>query len=221
MFKLFAALLLAGTASAQAPDVDPAPIDQQDDTHILGVVPNYNAVETPKPFQPLSAGGKFKIAAEDSFDPFSWVITGLFAGWQQWDHQDREFGQGVAGFSKRYGALFADQAIGNYLTEAVMPTWLHEDPRYFRLGVGNFWKRTGYAVTRVLVTRTDANKSRFNTSEIAGNMIGAALGDLYHAPSERNLGEVMERFAVSVGGDSGFNLLKEFWPDIRRKFLKK
>ncbi len=221
MLKLFLALLVSGIAAAQSPDVAPDPIEQQEDTHILGVVPNYDAVEIPKPFQPIPPGEKFKIAAEDSFDPFSWGITGVYAGWQQWNHQDREFGQGVAGFSKRYGALFADQAIGNYMTEAVMPTWLHEDPRYFRLGTGTFWKRVGYALTRVLVTRTDTNRERFNTSELAGNMIGAAIGDLYHAPSERSFSEVAERFGISVAGDAGFDVLKEFWPDMRHKFLKK
>jgi len=221
MVKLLAALLLAGTASAQTAEVDPNPVDQQDDTHILGIVPNYDAVETPKPFQLLSVGGKFKIAANDSFDPYTWVINGIYAGVEQWNRQDREFGQGAEGFGKRYGALFADQAISNYLTEAIMPAWLHDDPRFFRLGVGTFWKRTSYAMTRVLVTRTDADGRRFNTSEIAGNMIAAAMGDFYHAPSERNFGEVMERFAVSVVSDSCFNVLREFWPDMRHKVLKK
>jgi hypothetical protein len=221
MVKLFAALLVAGSAFAQTADVDPAPALQPDENHILGVVPIYNTVETPKPFQRLSAGGKFQIAAQDSFDPYTWVITGLYAGAEQWNRQDKEFGQGAAGFAKRYGALFADQAISTYMTEAIIPVWLHEDPRFFRLGEGTFWKRTGYAMTRVLVTRTDQDRRRFNTSEIAGNMIGAAVGDLYHAPSERGLGEVLERFAVSVISDSGFNVLKEFWPDMRHKVLKR
>jgi hypothetical protein len=221
MVKLFTALLLSGIAWAQSADVAPDPIEQQEDNHIFGVVPAYDAVETPKPFHPLSAGGKFKIAFEDSFDPYTWVITGLYAGVEQWNRQDREFGQGAAGFGKRYGALFADGVLSNYMTEAVLPAWLHQDPRFFRSGEGTFWKRTSYALTRVVVTRSDMNHRRFNSSEIAGNMIGAAMSDLYHAPSERGFGEVMERFAVSVVSDAGFNVLKEFWPDMKHKFLKK
>ena len=221
MDKLFAGLLVAGVAFAQSAGVDPNPAPEQEDNHILGVVPNYNAVEIPKPFQPLSAAGKFKIAAQDSFDPYTWVVTSFYAGAEQWNRQDKEFGQGAVGYSKRYGALFADQAISTYLSEAILPVWLHEDPRFFRLGVGTFWKRTGYAMTRVLVTRTDQDRRRFNTSEIAGNIVAAAIGDLYHAPSERSFGEVLERFAVGVVSDSGFNILKEFWPDMRRKVLKK
>ncbi len=187
----------------------------------MGVVPIYNAVEVPHPFIPLTPKGKFKIAAEDSFDPYTWVINGIYAGAEQLNHQDREFGQGAAGYAKRYGALFADQAISTYFTEAFLPVLFHEDPRYFRRGEGNAWKRAGYAMTRVLITRIDSGGKRFNTSEIFGNAAGAAIGSLYHAPSERDGGEIAERFALGVISDAGFNVLKEFWPDMRHKVLKR
>ena len=223
MVKLLAVLLLAGAAGAQAPDAQQNPDSQlPPEEHILGVVPNYNTVETPSAYPgPLAVKEKFKLAAEDAFDPFSWVVTGLYAAAEQWNLQDREFGQGMEGYGQRYGALFADQAISSYLSEAMVPALLHEDPRFFRSGTGSFWKRAGYAMSRVLVTRTDAGTWRFNNSEIAGNMLAAALGDLYHAPSDRGAGEVMERFSLSVVSDAGFNVLKEFWPDMRHKLFNK
>ena len=221
LVKFVTTLLFASAAFAQTADVIPDTLDQESDTHILGIVPNYNAVEVPKPFTPLTTKGKFKIGAEDSFDPYTWVLTSFYAAVAQELNQDREYGQGAAGYAKRYGAQFADGAISNMLTESFLPTLLHEDPRFFRRGEGGFWSRTGYAASRVLVTRTDKGSNRFNTSEIAGNMVGAAIGDLYHAPSERPFSEVIERFAISTISDSAFNVLKEFWPDMRRKVLKK
>lgn len=219
MFKLLAVLLLVRFGSAQT-EIEPDPA-QKEQNHILGVVPIYNAVEVPHRFTPLTTRGKFKIAAEDAFDPYTWVVNGLYAGAEQWNHQDREFGQGTAGYAKRYGALFADQAIATYFTEALLPMLLHEDPRYFRRGEGNAWKRAGYALTRVLITRVDSGRTRFNTSEIAGSAAGAAIGNLYHAPTERGGGEIAERVGLAVISDAGFNVLKEFWPDMRHKVLKR
>jgi hypothetical protein len=219
MVQLFAVLLLACLCRAQT-GIEPDPAEKEE-THIMGMVPLYNAVETPHRFIPLTPKGKFKIAAEDSFDPYTWIVNGIYAGAEQLNHQDREFGQGAAGYAKRYGALFADQTIGTYFTEAILPVLFHEDPRYFRRGQGSAWKRAGYAITRVLITRNDSGGRRFNTSEILGNASGAAIGALYHAPSERSGDDIAERFALSMISDAGFNVLKEFWPDMRHKVLKR
>jgi len=191
-----------------------------DDNHIMGLVPNYATVNDPAhPFQSIPIREKFKLAAQDAFDPFSWVITGLYAGAAQWGNNYAQFGQGARGYAKRYGAAFADGAIGNYMTEAIMPSILHEDPRYFRLGTGTNWKRIGYALTRVLVTRTDAGGMRFDNSEIEGNLIAAAIANLYYPSNNRGIGNTLDKFTVNVVSDAGFNVLKEFWPDMRRKVL--
>ena len=208
-------LLICGVARGQEPDSD------NQDNRILGVIPNFATVEVPQRAKPMTPGGKFKLAAKDSFDPFSWGMNGVYAGVSQWQHQYPEWGQGAAGYGKRYGALFTDQAVSGFLSEAVLPTLLHEDPRFFRLGKGSFWKRTGYALTRVLVNRTDAGPDRFNNSEIFGNLMAAAMGTLYYPASGRTADETIERFGVAVVSDAGFNVLREFWPDMRRKVLKR
>src|SRR5580700_10130275 len=166
--RLLPALACIAVAAAQAPDPPPEgkpdgivePLaspagNSHDDTHILGVVPNYATVNDPTLYKPIRASEKFKLAAEDSFDPFSWVIVGFYAGVAQWGNNYRQYGQGTEGYAKRYGAAFADGTISNYMTEAIMPCLLREDPRYFRMAVGSAWKRTGYALTRVLVTRSN------------------------------------------------------------------
>lgn len=233
--RLLPALACIAVAAAQAPDppevktdgiADPAPNSRPagnagEDNHILGVVPNYATVNNPIAFKPIRASEKFKLAAQDSFDPFTWVIVGIYAGVAQWGNDYRQFGQGAQGYAKRYGAAFADGTISNYMTEAIMPCLLRQDPRYFRMAVGNPWRRTGYALTRVLVTRTNSGRESFNSSEVAGTMIAAGIANLYYPSDNRSAGQTMDKFAVNLLSDAGFNVLREFWPDMRRKVLHK
>jgi hypothetical protein len=195
---------------------------QDDDHHIFGLIPNYNAVNDPSyHYEPISTAEKFRIAAHDGFDPFSWVTTALYAGVGQWQNQYPQFGQGSKGYAKRYGGAFADGAISNFMSEAILPSLLHEDPRYFRLGKGSALHRIGYTISREWITRTDSGRERFNISEIVGNLGAAGLSNLYYPSQERSASETMMKFAVNIVGDAGFNVLKEFWPDWRHKFLHK
>lgn len=229
MGKLSVAFLFALIAGAQAPDPpDPktdateAASSKYDENHILGIVPNYTTVNNPpKQYEPISPREKFKLATEDTFDPYSFVITGIYAGVAQWGNNYRQFGQGMEGYGKRYGAALADGTISNYITEGILPTLLHEDPRLFRLGTGTIWKRIGYAASRVLITRTDSGGERFNVSEIVGNMISASISNCYYPPLNRSFDNTLEHFEINVVSDAGFNVLKEFWPDMRCRVLHK
>jgi hypothetical protein len=186
-------------------------------------VPDYDTVRNSSGvILPISARTKFWLATEDVFDPFSFLITGFYAGGSQLTNQYHEFGQGVAGYAKRYGGAFADNAVGNYMTEGLWPVMLHQDPRYFRMGPQfGFWKRVGYSASRVLVTRGDSGARQFNFSEVVGNGVAASIAAAYYPPSSRHPEEVCEKWALNVGSDAGFNILKEFWPDMRQKFFKK
>jgi hypothetical protein len=225
---LLAALIGTGIGAAQssteAADTNPEGVlasqkSTYEETHIM-VVPNYATVNDPaKAYKPLTTGEKFVIAAHDSFDPFNWVLTGVYAAVYQKENNYSGFGQGGAAYAKRYGAVFADGAISTYFSEAFLPVLLHEDPRYFRLGEGSKWKRAGYALTRVLVTKTDAGNWRFNNSEIFGNMIAVGISNAYYPAANRTVGETFEKFTIGVVSDAGFNVLKEFWPDMRHKVL--
>jgi hypothetical protein len=222
MVKLLCALVCTGCAIGQNADSAVDAVPKSDDKHILGVVPNYATVNDPaQRFQSIPSKEKFKLAAQDAFDPFSWVITGIYAGVAHWGNDYAGYGQGAQGYAKRYGAAFADGAISNYMTDAIFPTLLHQDPRYFRLGAGSGWKRAGYALTRIVVTRSDRGAWQFNTSELAGNAVAAGLANLYYPRENRTGGDTLEKFAVNVFSDAGFNVLKEFWPDMRHKILHK
>jgi hypothetical protein len=196
---------------------------QPKNDRIFGVLPNYRTVENPNiRMAPLSAKGKFKLAVEDSFDPYAYVIAGAFAGFGQTKDDPKSWGEESWGpFAKRYAASFADQTNENIMTEAVVPSLLKEDPRYFRLGTGGFFKRTGYAVSRIWVTQTDAGHRTFNFSEIMGAGASAGISNIYYPREDRTMSANLSRWGVMVGEDTFFNLLKEYWPDIHHKILKR
>ena len=192
--------------------------DQPLDKRILGVLPNYRTVQDNGHVEPIPASRKFWIASKDSFDYPIWLLAAGFAGYYQLLNSNPEFGQGVKGYAKRYVTSFADQSIGNLLTEGAMPCILHEDPRYFRRGTGSFWYRIGYASTRVFVTHTDAGTVRFNYSEWVGNSIAVAISNAYYTRS-RDVADNLDKLGLQVATDSISNCIKEFWPDIKRKYI--
>ena len=212
--------IIGRLAFGQTPS-DPAAAEaQQEDRRILGVLPNYRTVEDSRPFSPITAKRKFTIAAKDSFDYPVYFISGGFAALYQLDNQNPSFGQGLKGYGKRYAAAYGDQAIGNILTEGLVPTLFREDPRYFRRGSGGIGGRLRYALTRVLLSRTDKGNWNFNYAEWVGNGAAAAISNLYYPSDTRNFHDNLEKVSVSVGTDAFSNVLKEFWPDVKRKLHK-
>jgi hypothetical protein len=187
--------------------------------HIFWVIPNYRADELSSKYSPLRPKQKFQVALSDSFDPSAFLVAGVFAGVNMAQRQYPSFGNGAEGFGKYYGGAFADQAIGNMMTEAVLPIMIHQDPRYFVMGSGGFWKRTGYAISREFVTRGDSGRNQFNTSEIAGNLVAAGISNAYYPAADRSLGNTMNKWGQQIALDTVFNITKEFWPDVRHKLL--
>jgi hypothetical protein len=218
-FSIVFALLLFGAAlhaQEESQDAVPTAANAVPDTHIFGVLPNYRTAPDGD-FQPITWRQKFNIARHDSFDPPGFGIAAVYTAVYHLENTNPEFGQGVKGYLHRYGTTYGDQMIGNMMTEGVMPSLLHEDPRYYRRAHGSIPVRTLYALSRIFVTRTDANKQRFNFSEFAGNAIAVEIASAYY-PDERSPGETAHRFATQLMTDSISNCLKEFWPDIKRHF---
>jgi len=216
-----AAASAPATPSADSTSAVPA---GQVDKRIFGVLPNYRTADGTVPFSPITTKQKFTIAVKDSFDWPVYLLSGAFAGLYQLDDQNPSFGQGVKGYAKRYGASYGDQAIGNMMTEAIMPSLFHEDPRYFRIGPGGGTKkhRVVYALTRVMIDRSDKNTPRFNFSEWVGNGTAVAISNLYYPADTRDVADNIEKLGVQVATDAFSNVLKEFWPDIKKKwFVKK
>jgi hypothetical protein len=185
--------------------------------HILGVFPSHNIAPCLFPYKPIPTGEKFKIASADAFDPGAILAAGMVAGAAQFFNSNRPFGQEASGYTRYWGAAYA---IGDYFREGIFPSVLHQDPRYFRKGVGSTRSRVAYAVSRVFWTQTDAGGTTFNSSDILGSASEVAVSSLYYA-NHRTARGASVGFASQIGGAIAADILKEFWPDFLRKLTRK
>ena len=212
--------------NAQKPDpaVGKSKLEQETGTvndRLFEVLPNYGTVESSENLPPLSSGQKFRIASASVFDWAAYPFNGALAAIAQAKNDPSSWGQGWGAYGKRYGASFADNSIGTYMTVAVFPSFFHEDPRYFQVGKGSFSHRAIYAMDRLFVTRKDSGSLGFNYSESIGNAAAAALSNIYHPAQDRTAARNASTFGFLILYDGLANELKEFWPDIRRKLLHK
>ncbi len=192
------------------------------DERLFWVIHDFLLIENAKPLPPLSPGAKFKVVARNTFDRVNFPVYGVLAGISQAENSEAGYGQGAAGYGKRYAAAFADHTIQSFMTGAILPSILRQDPRYFQLGKGGFWRRTGYAVSRIFVTRADSGRMQFNSSEIFGSAISAGICTYtYHPRSDHTVRNSLGVLGTQVGLDTMTSVLNEFWPDIHRHFRKK
>lgn len=188
------------------------PVHTSEAKRLFGIIPNYRTSETLHPYTPISGKQKFHLAAQDSFDRGTMLLAAAFAGIDQITNSEKSYGQGVEGYAKYWGSEYGTFVIGNYMTEGVLPTLLHQDPRYFRMGCCG-WKRVGYALGQIVWTHSDSGRGQFNYSEIGGNSIAVGISTAW-SRDERTGGDFASALATQLGVDAAVNVLKEFWPDI-------
>jgi hypothetical protein len=210
-------------ADSSTPTTPPNPQPDQEPPggkRVFGVLPNYRTADISQEGNAITNRQKLAIASKDSFDyPLVLLAAGL-AGISQLSNQNPSFGQGVEGYAHRLVTGYADQAMGNLFTEGLFPVLLHEDPRYFRRGTGSVGSRTSYALTRIFVTKTDSGGTRFNYSEWLGNAAGVAISNAYY-PDTRDWSDNATKLLEQCATDAVSQVLKEFWPDIKRKWFHK
>jgi hypothetical protein len=209
------------------PEPVPTPADQKTDNsegiqtkRMFWVVPNFAAVSANTQLPRQSVREKFWLATQDSVDYSSFIWAGLLAGQSMALKSSPELHNGFAGYGRYYWRAFADQASGAYFTEAIVPAITHEDPRYYTLGHGSFFHRTAYALFQVVHTKTDSGGVSFNYSEIVGNGMEAGLSNLYYPPQERGLRQTARNWGTGLEAAALNNIIREFWPDIRKKILR-
>jgi hypothetical protein len=183
---------------------------------ILGIVPNFRAVSANTKLPPMSVKDKFVTASEDSFDYSAVFIPLVLAGYNLERNSTPEFGHGGVGYGRYLWHSAVDQTSENYFVEFIGPALTHQDPRYYTLGSGGFFKRTGYALSRAVITRNDAGKEVFNSSEVFGAGASAGLSNLYYPSPERTFGNTADQWGLDVGIDAATFVFKEFWPDINQ-----
>lgn len=163
---------------------------------------------------------RIKLASEDALDRGTIAQAALFGGEGRLTNANRSFGQGGAGFGRYFGAAYGDLVIGDYMTEAIFPVILHQDPRYFRRGTGTGWSRLAYAMGQIFWTHRDSGGTQFNYSEVMGNAAAAAISNAYYA-DDRTAKDAALKLGVQLGDDIAGNVLKEFWPDLKRLFRRR
>jgi hypothetical protein len=200
-------------------------------------LPNFLTLQGTQKLPPLSTKDKFKVVALGTFDYFEYPWWGALAAINQAENNEPGYGQGWEAYAKRYGSTAGDSMIENFMVGAVFASALHQDPRFYQSGKGGFWKRSGYAVTRIVVTRNDSGNRQFNYSEVFGSATAAAISVYsYHprstflstptnphlyVPSDRTLSHVASTWGTQMMLDSITIMLKEFWPDIHKKMSHK
>jgi hypothetical protein len=188
---------------------------------IFTVMPNYGTVENATALPPLTTGQKYRLATAGAFDYFAFPFNAALAGIAQANNSPKSWGQGWGAYGKRFGSSFADNSIGTYMTTAIFPSLLKEDPRYYQMGHGTFKARAWHGIERLFVTRTDSGHDRFNFSEAVGNGAATAISNIYHPDEDRTFGRNIGTFGMLFMWDGLSNEMKEFWPDIRRKVFHK
>jgi hypothetical protein len=222
-YTLVLAAFLASPLMAQEngvkesqPEGNPQPAESK---RIFGIIPNYRTSPSLLHYTPLTVREKFTIARQDALDRGTVILGAAFGAESQLTNANRSFGQGGAGFGRYFATSYADYFIGDYMTEAVFPSLLHQDPRYFRREKGSGLSRLGYSMGQIFWTHTDGGKGQFNYSEIGGNSAAVAISNAYYEDS-RTASDAIVKLSTQLGVDLAANVLKEFWPDLNRKFRR-
>jgi len=230
LLSFAAPLVLFAQSPVDPPDpVDPiapviVPADAPTLTHdrIFGIIPNFQTVNDPtKPYVPLQVREKWLLFVRETIDPYTFASAAAGAGISQWHNDDPKYGVGFKPYMQRFGAAYADVATQNFFSDAVLASFFHEDPRYFRKGPGSpVVHRIFYAMSRVVITRRDSGKDAFNFSGILGMGMGIALSNAYYPPASINGPEMGSRVGTSLISSALGNLLPEFWPDFKAKLAR-
>lgn len=195
-------------------------LKEQERQRVAGVMATFNTTRNWDAV-PLSPGQKYRLFFKSASDPWPFFLTGVVAGIGQAEDSYSEWGQGFQGYAKRYGAAYSDYFIGNFFGNAVLPSLLHEDPRFFQKGTGRATTRALWAAASTVWCRRDNGTWGPNYANVAGNMIGAAIARVYYPESERTVSETInDGLTISVEGIVGAEVI-EFWPDIARHYKRK
>lgn len=184
-------------------------IKEQEKQRVLGIIPNFYVTYIPDA-APLNSKQKFKLAWRSTVDPVTFVVTGAVAGIEQSQDEFNGFGQGAAGYGKRYGAVYADTVIGTFIGSAILPSLLKQDPRYFYKGSGSKRSRILYAMANAVICKGDNGRWQPNYSGIVGGFAAAGISTLYYPPEHNEAELAVENTLIGIGATAATNLLQEF-----------
>ena len=190
-------------------------VKEQIHQRVLGVFPNFY-ITFRSDAAPLTTKLKFRLAWKSSSDPVNILGTAFFAGLQQAGDEYPEFGQGAQGYGKRFGTAYADVIVSTFLSGAVFPSLLQQDPRYFYKGTGSTGSRIWRAVSNSIICKGDNGRWQTNYSNILGSFGGAAISSTYY-PTQNQASVVLSNGFIRMGESSLTGVVQEF---IFPKFMK-
>src|SRR5712664_2822333 len=218
------------TKNAAAPCVEPPPMVRLEDydgplKKVVGTFarPLERKAVHPPHYKPgamlctLNLKDKFVLFVQDSVDPVTFLSTAFSAAIDHSADTDPSYGQGAEGYGRRFGDEFANQASSRFFKDFAYPWIFSEDPRYYRLAHGHAGKRLLHAMEHSVVAHRDDGTRMFNFSEWLGTASAVVLSNTYQRDNERGFAPAAQSVGYSVLQDVGFDVLREFWPEISRK----
>lgn len=195
-------------------------LKKQEQQRVFGVMAAFNTTSNADAL-PLTPKQKFQLFFKSATDPWPFVLTAFGAGIDQAEGSPYEYGGGIGGYAKRFGAGYADYFTGNFFGNALFTSWWHEDPRFFQKTTGSATSRALWAAESTVWSKRDNGTWGPNYANVLGNFVGAAISNIYYPSSERSAGDTFERGAtVTAEGIVGAEVI-EFWPDIMRHYREK
>jgi hypothetical protein len=195
-------------------------LKKQEKQRVFGVMATFNTTRN-KDALPLSSAQKYQLFFKSATDPWPFLLSAFTSGVDQAQNSFPEYGQGMQGYAKRFGASYTDYFTGNLLGNAVLASLLKEDPRYFQKGTGSDTSRALWAASSTVWCKRDNGTWGPNYANVVGNLMGAAVSNLYYPESDRTASGTIER-GVTVTAEAiiGSEVI-EFWPDIVRHHNRK
>ncbi len=185
-------------------------IKVQEQQRLLAVIPNFYATYVADAV-PMNTRQKFGLAWKAAIDPTSFLIAGIIAGGQQANNSMPGYGQGAVGYANRFGAAYGDFFIGTYISNAILPSILHQDPRYFYKGTGTIKSRIVWALARSVMTKGDNGKWQPDYSGIGGSLASGAISNLYYPEGSRHGFETtLNNTLIGIATGAGVNIMQEF-----------
>lgn len=196
-----------------------AQLKKEESQRVAGIIPTFNGVLDGQA-EPLTRRQKFHLFFKSAFDPYQFALAGIDTAIQEGEDSYPDYHHGIPGLLRNYGASFGDSFDGNFWGNAVLPSLLHQDPRYFRLGHGSILHRALYSASTTIRAKNDNGHWQPNYSNVLGNIIGGAISNFYYPDSERGVELTFERaFTVTAEGTFGAELI-EFYPDVTEHFKR-
>jgi hypothetical protein len=185
-------------------------IKAEERQRLIGIIPNFY-ISYVYDAAPITTKQKFSLASRDTFDPISLIGVGLAAGIEQANNTYAGYGQGAAGYGKRFAAQFGDGRSSDFLSHAVFPSLFHQDPRYFYQGTGSTKSRLVHALSYSVIARSDSGKPMPNYSYFLAAICSGALSNAYYPHADRGINLVFTTAAIGIAGRAGGTVVREFF----------